>query len=247
MTTYDGHTASLLGGRWGLPRVIVRDRVSSTLDVVHDVAEDDGEDGTLVLADEQTAGRGRQGRRWHSAPGQGIWLGYLMRAPDRPPGGVLALRVGLAVAAALDDLGLSARLKWPNDLIVHDRKLGGILCEARWKGERVGWVAIGLGLNITGPLPPDLAAQAIAADALIPGVARMTVLDCIVPALRGLTAAPELGPEELRRYAARDWLRGRRLEAPVTGVVRGVDGDGALLVESARGTERVVGGSVVAV
>jgi BirA family biotin operon repressor/biotin-[acetyl-CoA-carboxylase] ligase len=247
MTAYDGQAESVLARRWSLPRVIVRDRVTSTLDVIHDVAAHTGADGTLVLADEQTAGRGRQGRRWHSAPGQGVWLGYLMRSPDGPAGGVLALRVGLAVAEGLDDLGLSARLKWPNDLIVLDRKLGGILCEARWKGDHFGWVAIGLGLNITGPMPADLAAQAISAGDVIPGVTRMMVLDCIVPALRRLTLAPALGPEELFRYAERDWLRGRHVEAPIAGIVRGVDGDGALLVESAGGTERVVGGSVVAV
>ncbi|MDH3458987.1 MAG: biotin--[acetyl-CoA-carboxylase] ligase, partial [Gemmatimonadota bacterium] len=247
VTTYDGQTQSELARRWDLPRVIVRDRVSSTLDVIHEVAKHAGDDGTLVLADEQTAGRGRLGRRWHSAPGQGIWLGYLMRSLASPAGGVLALRVGLAVAAGMDDLGLSVRLKWPNDLIVLDRKLGGILCEARWKGDQFGWVAIGLGLNITGPMPTDLAGQAIAAQDAVQGVTRMTVLDRIVPALRRLTPAPELDPEELRRYAERDWLRGRCLEAPIAGIARGVDGDGALLVESARGTKRVVGGSVVAV
>lgn len=247
MTAYDGHTASMLRGRWALPRVIVRDRVSSTLDVVHEVAEQDGDEGTLVLADEQTAGRGRHGRRWHSAPRQGVWLGYLVRPRDRPVGGVLALRVGLAVAVAMDDLGLSIRLKWPNDLIVRDRKLGGILCEARWRGETLGWVAIGVGLNINGPMPAELTEQAIAADAVMPEVTRMAVLDCVVPALHGLAPASVLDPEELGRYAERDWLRGRRLEAPVAGIVRGVDGDGALVVASAEGIERVLGGTVVPV
>ncbi len=247
MTTYDGQTASMLAQRWALPQVIVRERVSSTLDVVHDAAERGGDDGTVVLADEQTAGRGRHGRRWHSPPGRGVWLGYLMCPVGRPAGGVLALRVGLAVAAGMDDLGLAIRLKWPNDLILRDRKLGGILCEARWKGERLGWVAIGVGLNITGPMPTELADHAIAADAVQPQVTRLAVLDRLVPALRGLAATSVLGAEELRHYAARDWLRGRRLEAPVAGIVRGVDGDGALVVEGAEGTERVVGGSVVPV
>src|SRR6185369_6775816 len=105
----------------------------------------------------QTGGRGSRGRAWHSPPG-GLWLSVMYRPPS--PAGVelLSLRLGLLVATALEAAapGLPVALKWPNDLMVGDRKLGGILCEARWQGESLAWVAAGLGLNVTNDIPDDV-------------------------------------------------------------------------------------------
>jgi BirA family biotin operon repressor/biotin-[acetyl-CoA-carboxylase] ligase len=111
------------------------ERVDSALDAIHDRAAAGAPAGTVVVAGEQLAGRGARGDPWHSPPG-GLWLSILLR-PAVPVGvGVLSLRTGLAVATALDRVtgGESVGLKWPNDLILRDRKLGGILCEARWQG-----------------------------------------------------------------------------------------------------------------
>ena len=149
--SYDDLPARVLAERLGVPDLLLFDQVGSTLDVAHRIAPD-ARDGTLVLADEQTAGRGRHGRRWASSPGAGIWLTLVERPTDARALDVLALRCGLYAAEALDDLaGASIGVKWPNDLFVGDRKLAGILIETRWRGSAPDWVAIGVGLNVAAP------------------------------------------------------------------------------------------------
>jgi BirA family biotin operon repressor/biotin-[acetyl-CoA-carboxylase] ligase len=236
-----------LAARWSVPRCVVFDRVSSTLDVLHDLAGTGAPSGTTVLADEQLVGRGRHGRRWHSPPGRGVWLGYLMRPADAAEVGLVALRVGLAAARALDEVGAAVRLKWPNDLVLAERKLGGVLCEARWVGSHPAWVAVGVGLNVHGPMPETLRGAAIALDEVCPGVRRIDVLDRLLAALQGVPSGPRLDDGELGAYAGRDWLRGRRIVEPAIGRATGIGDDGALLVETEDGhVERIIGGTVVA-
>jgi BirA family biotin operon repressor/biotin-[acetyl-CoA-carboxylase] ligase len=244
---YDGVPAAELAGRLGAPSCLVLPRVSSTLDLVHELAAEGAPAGAVVLADEQIAGRGRLGRRWHSPAGQGIWLGVLHRTRAAGSVQLASLRVGLAIVRALASLGVTMALKWPNDLLWQGRKLGGILCEARWRGEDVRWVAVGVGINVHGPLPADLADRAAVLDEAAPEVSRIAALGRIVPALRELPDSDGLSHEELDQYAACDWLRGRKLREPVEGTARGLSMDGALLVETMHGTERVIGGSVVTV
>jgi BirA family biotin operon repressor/biotin-[acetyl-CoA-carboxylase] ligase len=225
----------------------VYERVSSTLDVVHEMAAGGSPAGLLVLADEQIAGRGRQGRAWLSPAGQGVWLGYLVRPATGDAVGLLSIRVGLAVARALEQLDVVIALKWPNDLMAQDRKLGGVLCEARWQAARPAWVAVGVGLNVRGPLPAAVRDAASTLEAARPGVTRLDVLDCMVPALAELPDTPRLDAKELAEFGRRDWLWGRRVGMPVPGTARGLAANGALLVETDHGrVERVVGGSIVA-
>src|SRR5207245_2996029 len=101
-------------------------QLDSTFSAIHDLAGDGGPAGTVVIAEEQTAGRGRDGRTWHS-PAGGVWLGMLLR-PARAELGVMSVRVGRAVADAVDSLlgRLETRLKWPNDVLLGERKLAGI-------------------------------------------------------------------------------------------------------------------------
>src|SRR5512134_3558368 len=127
-----------------LPGVELRvlERCTSTNDLLLKARP---EKPVLVAAEEQSAGRGRRGRRWHSAPGAGITfsLGRRVRRPVRELA-ALSLVAGVAVARALHALGMTAvRLKWPNDLVTGDAKLGGILVETRNGGQAV----IGIGLN----------------------------------------------------------------------------------------------------
>ena len=245
LTQYDGVAHDELAGRLGVKRCLALESVTSTLDVVHELAADGAPDGTLVLADEQTAGRGRRGRSWQSPARTGIWLGFLARPRAESERGVLALRVGLAVVESLGELGVEASLKWPNDVVAIDRKLGGVLCEARWAEGRAKWVAIGIGLNVHGPLPPELADRAVALDQVAAGVTRLQVLERLAPRLDSLRDAPVLDEAELAAFERHDWLRGRALEAPVAGTATGIDADGALLVETEAGVERILGGSVV--
>jgi BirA family biotin operon repressor/biotin-[acetyl-CoA-carboxylase] ligase len=214
------------------------DRVGSTMDVIHQFAEDDAETGTIVVAGEQLEGRGSRGRTWHSPPG-GLWLSTLFRPPAAGGIEVMSLRVGLAVADALEPLLLlPVRVKWPNDLMVGERKVGGILCEARWQGGVLAWVAVGVGVNVRNPVPDELGQAAVSLAQVRPEITIDDVLVPIVAALRRIDLQAErLSPLELNRFAERDWLSGREIGAPVRGRVRGLGEDGALLVQIADRSE----------
>ncbi len=242
---YDGLEPSELAQRLRSPSCLTLVKVTSTLDVIHQLAAEGAPTGTVVLADEQVAGRGRQGRVWHSPPGTGIWLGYLLQSKRGLPSGVISLRVGLSIVEALAELGVHPQLKWPNDVLVHGRKLAGILCEARWSGEQLRWMGIGIGLNVHGPLPDEVADSAIVLDQVCPGVSRVAVLERLVPKLHRLDSRPRLSNAEREAFNRLDCMTGQTVSRPVAGTVEGVDADGALLVETGQGTERVVGGGLV--
>jgi BirA family biotin operon repressor/biotin-[acetyl-CoA-carboxylase] ligase len=239
---YEGRSASALGSLLGVPRVELCDVVTSTLDVAHVLGAEGAPAGTLILAEQQTAGRGRAGRRWESQPGSGIWLTLLERPADPAAVELLSIRLGLAAARVLDRWATSVvRLKWPNDLYVDGGKLAGILVETRWRDQRLDWGALGLGINVVAP-----ADVGRAVSALRPGSDRVAVLAALVPALReaAATSGP-LGERELESYAARDMARGRRCTAPVPGVVRGIDAYGSLIVGTAAGDVSFRSGSLV--
>ena len=217
-------------------RVLRFERVDSTMDVLHQLAEDGAHAGTAVLAGEQVGGRGSRGRSWHSPPG-GLWLSMLFR-PSRPGGlEVMSLRVGLALAEALDPLLLRpVQLKWPNDLMLGDRKLGGILCEARWQGQTLAWVTVGVGMNVRNAVPEELRASATALVDEHPLITIDEVVPPVIAALRSLDlGADRLTLDELSRFSRRDWLSGRDLRAPASGRAAGLRDDGALLVRPSQG------------
>jgi BirA family transcriptional regulator, biotin operon repressor / biotin---[acetyl-CoA-carboxylase] ligase len=226
----------------GLPRVEVFDAVGSTLDVAHDRAAAGAPAGTLILAEEQTAGRGRHGRAWASEPGAGIWLTLIERPGDRGALDVLSLRIGLAIAEALEPLiGEQFGLKWPNDVYRGDGKLAGILVEARWRGSEPDWVAIGVGLNVRAPVD-----QPRARGLEGTGVSRDSALAAIVPALRRAAAAVgALLPRELEAFAQRDLARGREITSPLQGQVLGINDSGALLVLTTAGQVAAQAGSLL--
>jgi BirA family biotin operon repressor/biotin-[acetyl-CoA-carboxylase] ligase len=236
--TLDGLPAASLARRWRVPQCRLLSSVGSALDVVHELGEDHAPAGSVVVALEQTAGRGRDGRTWISPPG-GIWLGMLLRPSGGAAGGVLgvvSIRAGMITADAVDELigAPETRLKWPNDVLLRDRKLAGVLCEGRWQGESLQWLAVGLGMNVANELPPSLRATAIALAEVVPGVRPLDVLDRLVPPITRLTVSgTELSEVECAAFATRDWLRDRELRRPVLGRAAGLRPDGALLVESA--------------
>ena len=215
--------------------------IGSTLDVAHTLGAAGASAGTLVLAEQQTAGRGRSGRRWASAPGSGIWLTLIERPSDPAAVEVLSLRVGLRAAAALDRWAAEpVRLKWPNDLYCEGGKLAGILIEARWREQRLDWVAIGLGVNVRPP------AEMPSAAALHHARSRVEVLAELVPALRAAaTARGPLTERELVAYAERDLARGRACVEPAAGVVQGIDAHGSLVVRTPAGDVACRAGSLV--
>src|SRR6476661_5932067 len=180
------------------------------MDLAHRLADEGAPAGTLVIANEQTSGRGRGGKSWQSSPGAGLWLTLIERPTDPSGLRVLSLRVGIAAAEALDRFAPEPiRLKWPNDLYVDHGKLAGILVEARWREQSVEWVAIGVGINVKAP------ENVATAAGLEPGTDRLEVLAELVPALRA--AARATGPldaGEREEFNARDLARGRRCVEP---------------------------------
>jgi BirA family biotin operon repressor/biotin-[acetyl-CoA-carboxylase] ligase len=225
----------------GVPRVELFDSVPSTMDVAHRAAGQGAPAGTLVLADEQSSGRGRGGKTWASAPGAGIWLTLVERPADISGLEVLSLRVGLRAAEALDRFAPEPiRLKWPNDLYIEAGKLGGILVEARWREQAVEWVAIGVGINVR---PPENVENA---GALEVGAERLDVLAELVPALRSAAAARgPLDESELEEYNARDMARGRICTEPALGRVAGISPKGEILIALADSVTPFRSGSLV--
>jgi len=238
---YEGLRGDDLEARLALPKVAVFDRVGSTLDVAHEIAAAGAPAGTLVLADAQTAGRGRLGRSWRSQPGAGIWLTIIERPVDARALDVLSLRVGLALAPALDAFARDrVQLKWPNDLYVAGHKLAGVLIEARWRDATPEWVAIGVGVNVRTPVgEPN-------AIGLRDAASRLEVLDTIVAPLRAAASASGVLSEgELASFAGRDLAAGRACLEPIKGRVLGIDANGELRVEAATGAASVRAGSLV--
>ena len=237
---YDGRSGDELAAILGLPGVVVFEEVASTLDVAHELGEGGAPAGTLVIANTQTAGRGRMRRSWRSDPGAGIWLTLLERPASDDALGVLALRIALALAPALDSFAAaSVQLKWPNDVYVDARKLAGGLVEARWRGSRLDWLALGVGINVRVPLDLDVAG-------LSPGSDRIAVLSAIIPALRAAAAKRGLlERDEIAEFSARDLAAGRRCVAPANGVVAGIASDGALIVDGKEGRISIYAGSLV--
>src|SRR5687768_10654597 len=128
--TLDGYDSTTLAHTLGVPCVELHRSLTSTQDRAHELARSGAPTGTLVIASEQTAGRGRSGARWSSAAGDGLWLTLLVRPRNQPFLEVLTLRIGILVAAALDPFApTSLRLKWPNDLFLGDKKVAGALVE----------------------------------------------------------------------------------------------------------------------
>ena len=207
---------------------------------------------TVVLADAQTAGRGRQGRRWVSPPGN-IYMSVLLR--PAPPGArwsVLPLAAGLAVAEALAGEGLEARLKWPNDVMVSDRKIGGILAEATSSADGLEYVVIGIGVNVAvrpPDLPPDVAATVTcAAEELTRAVDPIALAAAVLARLTvWYHALAREGPRAVQaawRARALPWW-GQTVEAMsgerrLRGIARDLDEGGALILELEDGTRAVL-------
>jgi len=222
-------------------RVYRYERVDSTMDLLHQLGEEGAPAGTAVVAGEQLGGRGSRGRFWHSPPG-GLWLSVLLRPRSVGVTEVVSLRAGLSVARTLDQfLSTPVGLKWPNDLMLGERKLGGILCEARWQGPLLAWITIGVGLNVRNRPPAELRHSAVSAIEHRPDLQVDDLLDPIVAGLRKLDfEADRLSQAELDEFARRSWLTGRRIREPLCGTVAGLAADGTLRVRTPDGAQVAV-------
>ncbi len=225
------------------PELIHLAEVSTTMEAAHAAAAEGADHGTAIVADRQTAGRGTRGRTWESAVG-GLWCSVVTRPRRTDALEALSLRVGLALAAAIElacPLLPRIGIKWPNDLLIDRRKLAGILCEARWSGGTCLWVVIGLGVNVTNTLPEAFRADAARLVDWAPAVAAGQLAPLAVAAIA--LAARDAGPlsaAELEAFAQRDALVGRRLGTPLMGTAQGITASGALRVRTDGGPIREV-------
>ena len=131
--------------------LLVYDSVGSTSDVAKTFALEGHPEGLAVLAEDQTGGRGRRGRRWESARGQGVYLSVLLRPKiSERDVGLLAVLAGVATACALEQAGLKGvALKWPNDVLVNGKKIAGVLVEPRLGRNRIDFAVVGIGINVS--------------------------------------------------------------------------------------------------
>ncbi|HKK94367.1 MAG TPA: biotin--[acetyl-CoA-carboxylase] ligase [Longimicrobiales bacterium] len=245
LTHWQGEPVHVWADLWGVPAVEAWDVVGSTNDRARGWSLEGARPWSVVVADAQSAGRGRAGRRWVSASGHGLWFSVVLPDASGPPE-LVPLRTGLAVVQALRatlDAG-EIGVKWPNDLWWRDRKLGGILCESR-----AGETVVGVGLNLRTPSVDLVDAAPVGLEEITgEAVPRARLLGALVRRLRDVLdrGGPRLSDAELRALAAHDRLRDRAVswsEGP-GGIARGVASDGSLELETDHGTRHIRSGSV---
>ena len=240
LSIYDDVPCDVLRERCAAARVVAVERCESTMDLVHQLAADGAAHGTVVVAEEQGAGRGRTGTSWVSPRGSGVFASILLRHPPDAPAGVLSLRIGLELAAALQSRSPGAiQLKWPNDLLLARRKLAGVLTEARWRGDMLEWIVVGVGVNVRDPgaeVPTaNLGESQRASDVLV---------DVVRSVLVAATRRGELSAAELLAYAQRDVSSGRDVTTPLEGTVLGITASGGVRIRTRDGDAVAVAGSL---
>lgn len=249
---------SRLPGEWaedlGVPALELHARIGSTNRRLRRLAAAGATPWTTVIAGEQTAGRGRAGRRWHSPPGAGLWMSVLLETAGASGSGVLPLAAGVSVARALEEMsGVPMGLKWPNDILFGGRKIAGILCEA--DGQDARRAIVGIGVNVRRPqegYPPSLESHAaFLGEASAGGIALPRLAGSIIRELHRWADPPpaRLSGALRGEWEARDHLPGRpvRLEGGTSGTAWGVSAEGWLKVTSADGTVATVRAGAVEV
>jgi BirA family biotin operon repressor/biotin-[acetyl-CoA-carboxylase] ligase len=217
----------------GHPRVHFR-LTDSTNERARALAAAGAPHGTLVTADEQSAGRGRQGRTWSAPPKSAVLMSVVLRQ--------LSDTLPLAAAVAVcDALPVEARIKWPNDVWIDGRKVAGILVEAR---PQEGWAVLGIGLNVTtGQFPAELHATSLRLAGL-----SLTPAEALASLLGSLEAwLPRSAEQVLAAWRSRDALLGSTVRwagGSMEGVAAGVDDTGALIVDAPEGRVTLDAGEV---
>lgn len=236
----------------GLPLGGIRflQSIGSTNDVALAWAAEGAPDFSIVVADEQTSGRGRLGRKWFTPPGSALAVSLMLR-PQTFEDGNMSLFSGLGALALVDALkafGVAAQIKWPNDVLISGRKAAGILVETAWMGDRAESVILGMGVNVSpASVPPaaELNFPATCIQSEGPGnVERFGLLREWLVCL--LKWRPRLGTGEfLQAWGESLAFRGETVRVwvdetePIIGVLEGLEADGSLKV-AANGAQRII-------
>ena len=234
---------------WAGRNVVYVKSVDSTNRFARELAAQGAAHGTLVIADEQTAGRGRRGRGWMSPAGEGIFMSLILR-PQVHPSQVarLSLQTALAVARAIEDVcGLDARIKWPNDIVCSGRKIVGMLLEMNADEQCVHDVVAGVGINVhQRGFDADIAGTASSLD-LLSGrfVKRAEVVRAFLQAFEQTQALCGQPGALMEAYRARSATLGRRVRVmsageAFTGMAQEITDMGTLIVLDEQGVRREV-------
>jgi BirA family biotin operon repressor/biotin-[acetyl-CoA-carboxylase] ligase len=224
--------------------------VDSTNSLLLAAAAEGAPEGAVYIADEQTAGRGRGGHTWHSSIGDGLYVSVLIRPPLPLREALwISLATGLAAQSAVHEAaGLPIDIRWPNDLLLNEKKCGGILVETSVEGPTLRFAVIGIGININhAKFPPDLADLATSLRIESGGAqSREKLLTALLRALDlELTQLESNAPDLLDRFtAASTWVRGKRVHVAeaggYTGITDSLDAHGFLQVVEDNGTRHTV-------
>ncbi|MGC3999654.1 MAG: biotin--[acetyl-CoA-carboxylase] ligase [Anaeromyxobacter sp.] len=234
------------------------EELGSTSDHAKALAEDGAAHGEVVVAERQTAGRGRRGRSWVSPPGMNVSFSVVLR-PELPPARApeLTLVASVAICDALRHAGVpGAGIKWPNDLLVGGRKIAGILTELAAEPDRVQWVVLGVGVNVnarTEDFPPELRDEAtsVRVERGEPAPRALFLAACLGSLEEWLDRHAEDGFAAVREaWKARSVTLGQEVVVKaegreLTGVAEDVDESGALLVRCGGRLERILAGDVL--
>jgi len=216
-------------------RIVWYETLDSTMTVAAERAREGCAHGTVIVADEQTAGIGRQGHSWHSERGAGLYVSIVLRIPQATPVTMLAL--GLAAREAIaKTTGLQPDLRWPNDVLIGGKKCAGVLAQVE-----LGAVIAGIGINVAQiEFPPEFEATSLLLEGAM--VTREDVLAALVGAVDRHCANQ---PEEIRRMfeAASSYARGLRVRVEqngIEGVTQGLDSSGFLIVRQDNGQDATI-------
>ena len=236
--------------------IVYRERVDSTNNVAKKLADEGAPEGTIVVAEEQTGGRGRINRSFLSPFAQGVWFSLILR-PNIPPMEVskMTLLAAVAVARAIRHHGLTdCGIKWPNDILVKGRKMVGILTELNGSAEKVNYIIMGIGVNtgITAEdLPKDL--QSIVTSFAREGVrvSRLALLETLLKEIEGLyqTVCRDGFAPVLAEWRALSCMLGQdvtvtSIDKTFSGKAVDIDENGNLLVATPEGVEVVMAGDI---
>lgn len=245
---WDNHNAEWWQRQLSVPAVYLCGTIASTNDVARELAERGAETLTIVIAEHQTAGRGRAGRSWMSTSGSSLLCSILFRTHTdaHAAPGAAPVRLGHVVAQAIEDAaGVRALLKWPNDVIVPEQgKVAGILCEATVRQHGTAHIVAGIGANVSSPGSDYGSINAAAQSQITRGALLEQIVARLKPLAPRITAA--LSEAELASIKARDILLGERVETEsgLTGRAAGIAPDGSLQLETAEGTRSVYSATI---
>jgi BirA family biotin operon repressor/biotin-[acetyl-CoA-carboxylase] ligase len=223
------------------------DSVTSTNDLAREMADKPGNEGTVIVAREQTAGRGRQGRSWFSPPDDGLYFSVILGSSLRPSSlPFISLAAAVAVSEALaSEYSLKPDIKWPNDVLLGGRKVCGILLESATEADRVQYAVLGIGINLAGStrLPEQIQATsttllAETGAAINPDHLLQTVIDKLDHWCGMADANPGAVTsrwQELSSYAEGCAVRITSTSSTLEGISRGLGAGGALRLETSDG------------